>query len=240
MHEGNRAELYRSFNDLVLNETQTERALVNKRMLSVFIWCFLMPAGLSLAGLFLIQLNIVPYRFRTYVDALILIFPVAYAVYYLSTEVLREMPRAFRRGGVANVLNQFGREVDWRLRVCDSMKRTLGASREDWAWIVRNFKIDLDALKYRNRYLTALAGAVFFLIMQGIDSIQGVGDAELTLRHHFRHVGIDNSWPDPLQYLGLGLFLVLLYLSGSQTHQYLSRFLGCVELVANESERVGS
>ena len=220
---------------MVRAETQAERALVNKRMLSVFIWCFLIPTGLSLVGLFLIQFHLMPRRFKFYIDALILVFPMGYAIYYLSTEVLREMPRAFRRGGVASILVQFSRDLEWRMRICESMKSALQAKPGEWVWLVRNFRIDLDALKYRNRYLTALAGAVFFLVMTGIDSIQGPADIELNVRQNLHRGWIESGWSDPVQYLGLGLFLVLLYLSGAQTHQYLLRFLSCAELNASEN-----
>ena len=42
------------------------------------------------------------------------------------------------------------------------------ARAEDWEWVIASFKVDLALMRYRNKYMTALAGAVFFLIMQGI------------------------------------------------------------------------
>ena len=77
--------------------------------------------------------------------------------------------------------------------------------------------------------MTALAGAVFYLILQGVDLL---GDEPPQVAWMKSPMGwIEVSQNDFSQFIGLGLFLVLFYLSGSQTFHSLSRYLNCAELV---------
>jgi hypothetical protein len=110
------------------------------------------------------------------------------------------------------------------------MDKTLAASADEWDWIIANFKMDLRSMEYRTKYLTALAGAVFFLLMQGIDSIVD-GEGKSTWVRTATLGWIETSSSDLSQFVGLALFLVLLYLSGSQTYHSLRRYLDCAELV---------
>ena len=57
-------------------------------MFSVFLWCFLMPVAISIVGLLLIKVGVFPRKARTNLDWLILVFPVLYSLYILSSEVL--------------------------------------------------------------------------------------------------------------------------------------------------------
>ncbi len=226
----NHQERYRGFLDYIGKEAQHERRAVNRRMFSVFLWCFLAPSLLAITLLLLIKLSLLPHQARAYLDWLVLVFPVAYSIYFLSSEVLKEAPAAFRRGGIANVLQQSAHSALWRERVVDELDRSLGGSVSDWSWIIANFEMDLRAMQNRTRHLTGLAGAVFFLIMQGIDSITGVEPPSVWTRHAV--LGwVETSTGNLSQFVGLGLFLVLLYLSGSQTYHHLKRFLDCAELV---------
>lgn len=232
-----RFELYRSFLDFISAETQRERSVVNRRMLSVFVWCFLLPTVISFTILLLVKLNVLPLRARGYTDWLVLVFPVIYSLYFLGSEVLRDIPTAFRRGGMGTTLGQALKEGEWRHRTCDAIRKSIPASSEEWRWIISNFKMDLAVMRYRTRYLTALAGAVFFLIMQGIDSIAEEPDQQKVTWMKDSVLGwIETSSGDMSQFIGLGLFLVLLYLSGSQTSHSLHRYLNCAELLAVENE----
>jgi hypothetical protein len=234
--ELSRSDLYRDFLDVILSESNRQRNAHQRRMVHVFLWCFVIPALLVLGIAVLVQLKVLPRKFRLYLDWISLIFPVLYAFYFLGAEVVSQLPRVFRLGGVSLTLAHCQEQNLWRSQVCSLLaaKRPL-ALTEDWRWVSSAFQMDLDALQYRARYLTALAGAVFFLIMQGLDSITG-----------------ESKWPagpDPTggvsllppdvlfygnlgQFIGLGLFLVLLYLSSSQNVQQLKRFKGCVDLLA--------
>jgi hypothetical protein len=234
--QNSRQELYKNFLDFIRLETQRERLVVNRRMLNVFFWCFLLPAVSSLLVLLLVKLGVLPPRFRIHLDWLVLVFPVAYSIYFLSREVLVEIPEAFKRGGIATSLGGCLKEGEWRDRVAEGMRRTVSSQPEDWLWITESFRMDLQAMRYRARYLTVLAGAVFFLLMQGIDSLTDDGSS--------RHVWMGNklaefldaavSIADLSQFVGLALFLVLLYLSGSQNAHSLERYLNCAELLGLE------
>lgn len=224
-------ELYRDLIEFVKHDVQRERSQVNRRMFNVFLWCFLLPAAASIAFLLLIKFHILPRRARGILDWMALIFPISYSLYILSSEVLAQMPAVFRKGGTSNVLTQSLKETAWRERVCEGMKKSVQATPEEWRWLVASFRIDLSAIQNRTRYLTALAGAVFFLLMQGIDTLGEVtADNPATWNKNPLMGWLESSSNDFSQFIGLALFLVLLYLSGNQTYHSLMRYLGCVEL----------
>ncbi len=226
-----RFELYKTFIEFVAHDIQRQRHQVNRKMFSVFFWCFLLPVLISLVVLVLVKLKVFPRNARNHIDWLVLVLPVLYSLYFLGSEVLMQVPAAFKKGGMANTLGQALKEGEWRDQVAEGLSRVLGASVQEWEWIVANFRMDLQAMQYRARYLTALAGAVFFLLMQGIDSIADDDRKTFWMKPTF--VGwVDATTADLSQYVGLALFLVLLYLSGSQIYHNLSRYLNCAELVA--------
>lgn len=231
-----RQELYQAMIEFIATDIQRERRRVNRRMLNVFFWCFLLPALITVSVLILVKLQILPRAARNHLDWLVLIFPVFYSLYILSSEVLIGVPSAFRKGGIAITLGQAIQEGEWRDKTSEAMERSVSASSEDWAWLVASFKIDLQSMQYRTKYLTALAGAVFFLLMQGIDSLTDDGGKTTWVKSSL--LGwIETSSNDLSQFVGLGLFLVLLYLSGSQTYQSLIRYLGCAELILKKGSK---
>jgi hypothetical protein len=222
-------EAYRSYLEFVGNDLQRERSRTNRRMFSVFLWCFLVPVVISIAGLLLIKIGVFPRKARTNLDWLILVFPVLYSLYILSSEVLVGIPSMFKKGGLAASLKTASQEGEWRDRVSESVLTALNLSEQEWDWVVMSFKMDLENIRYRTKYLTALAGAVFFLIMQGIDSL---GDTSESMNVWLKNpmMGWVEATNDISQLMALALFLVLLYLSGSQTYHSLSRYLTATEL----------
>jgi hypothetical protein len=73
---------------------------------------------------------------------------------------------------------------------------------------------------------------VFFLLMQGIDAISE-DEGRVTWVKSSVLGWIETSAGNNFsQFIGLGLFLLLLYLSGSQAHQSLKRYLNCSDLMA--------
>jgi len=230
-----RQEAYHAFIELVLSDSQQERTAVNRKMLSVLLWCFVFPAVLSGILLVLVRQGIVPFRARVYTDWLFLIFPISYSLYFLTSEVLRDLPGAFRRGGIASNLRQCQTEGAWRERVVELIRRTIQPSREDWRWISASFKMDIERFRYRTRFVTALAGAVFFMITQGLDMLSE-DEGRVTLVKDPNLGWVELSPSDTTQWAGLILFLVLLYLSGSQTTQSLVRYLDCAELGLQDSD----
>ena len=235
MQTKTRPELYRSFIDYVRVEIRRERSTVSRQMFNVFLWCFLFPAIVAITLLLLVKFHVLPRSVRAYLDWVVLVFPVSYSLYFLSSQVLAEIPAAFKSGGMALTLEKSCQENAWRERVCEGLNRTVEASADQWKWIIANFKMDLEAMQYRTKYLTALAGAVFFLIMQGIDSIVDDGQKVTWIRDSV--LGWVEASSNLSQFVGLGLFLVLLYLSGSQTCQSLVRYLNCAELLMMNKEK---
>jgi hypothetical protein len=231
-----RPQLYRELIEFVRLDVQGERSASRRRMFGVFLWCFLLPAVCSAAALLMVKYHVLPLRARASLDWVVLVFPVAYSLYILGSEVLAPLPAVARRGGTANVLGQSLKDTEWRARVCEAMSKTVRATPEEWRWMVESFRLDLEAIQYRTRYLTGLAGAVFFLLMQGIDTLGGdtpVDNPE-TWRKNPLMGWLETSSNDLSQLVGLSLFLLLLYLSGSQTYYSLKRYLGCAELTLLE------
>ena len=241
-----REELYRDFIEFVEKDSQRERNLVNRRMVNVFFWCFLLPAFFSASILFLIKMRVIPTYVRSYVDWGVLIFPVIYSLYVLGNELLPKFPE-MRKSGMVRTLAHAQKAGEWREKTSLEMGKFVAASEDEWRWIMLSFKMDLDALEYRNRYLTALAGAVFFLLMQGIDSLAdggataaavaaasevgGAANSLLSSPHvHRLAMRAESSYSDFTQFIGLALFLTLLYLSGNQTYHSLLRYLNCAQL----------
>jgi hypothetical protein len=222
-------EAYRSFLDFVGNDVQRERHRSNRRMLSVFFWCFLLPAVFAAFFLVMIKMGFLPRKARASLDWLILVFPVLYSLYILSSEFLTGIPSIFRRGGLAVSLNGAAKEGEWRDRVCDSLRTSFQFSEAEWSWIVESFRIDLDNIRHRTKYLTALAGAVFFLIMQGLDSLTDTAESTTWVKNPV--FGWMETSTNVSQFMALALFLVLLYLSGNQTYHALLRYLNSAELV---------
>ena len=100
---------------------------------------------------------------------------------------------------------------------------------QGWRWVISNFEIDLQNVQNRTRYLTALAGAVFFLIFQGIDALDSP-HAEPRWSTSSIMGWFESSTSTLTQFVGLGIFLVLLYVSGNQVYLSLVRYLQCARL----------
>lgn len=224
-----RQEIYRSFIDFIVRDFQTERRAANRRMFNVLLWCFIAPAIGSAVLLLLMKAHILAPSTKGYLQWLVLLFPISYSIYILSSEVISELPGAYRRGGIASTLNQAVKDAEWRERTCESLRSSAELSSADWDWVSTSFRIDLERLQSRNKYLTALAGVVFFFIMQGIDSL---GDAEEKISWIKSPMGwIEAPSDNWYQFVGLAMFLVLFYLSGHQTYQALLRYWNCADLL---------
>lgn len=221
-----RRAAYRRYLEFVQAAHRKDRLDVNRRMRSVFLWCFLAPVVTVALVILMVNFGILPRVFRSYQDWILLIFPVLYSLYFLGSQVLSGVPQAFRRGGFGATLGQAAQESDWRIEVCSAMEKELVWSDDDWHWVIANAEEDLERMQMRTRHLTALAGAVFFLIMQGIDS--------LTNENAFTVIAADPTATTSSEWIGLALFLLLLYLSGQQSVQTLRRFLACARLARRQ------
>jgi hypothetical protein len=100
---------------------------------------------------------------------------------------------------------------------------------------VGNFAIDLQNVQNRTRYLTALAGAVFFLIFQGIDAFDSP-HAEPRWSTTSIMGWFEASSSSFTQFFALGIFLLLLYVSGNQIYHSLERYLHCAQMIQKELE----
>ncbi len=226
-----RYEKYENFLNFVQQINRKEARVVNRQMLHVFFWCFLLPVLITLIVLILVQFGLLPYFFRAYLDWVILIFPVFYAFYFLGAEVLGDLPLFLRRGGASMVLRQSLKESKWRKDTFDDLHGKLNFTTDDWLWVIHSFEIDLRRMRERIRFLTGLAGAVFYLLMQGLDSLSGDSGAPVSWIRDGNRKWVEVASYDIGQFMGLGLFLLLLYLSGMQAARNLERYKDCVDLL---------
>jgi hypothetical protein len=237
--QGPHSDLYREFVDYIQLDIQRERLLANRRILGVVLWCFVIPAVAAIAVLVLVKLGVLPRRLNRYMDWLIVIFPVAYGLYMLGMDALRELPILIRKGGISATLSRALQEERWRARVCGEMKSKFFEPKDPktriqgWSWLVNNLEIDMNNVQNRTRYLTALAGAVFFLIFQGIDSFDSP-HAESRWSTSSIMGWFEASSSSFTQFFALGIFLMLLYVSGNQVYLSLARYLQCARLVLSE------
>lgn len=196
-----------------------DRLIVSRKLFSFVLWCFIAPASVSVLIIVLSNSNVIPKSSRSYLDGVMLVFPVLYSLYFVGAQLLSGVPKVYREGGFAQSLGQALSEYGWRVGVLKEFKPTPPWDSADWDWVIRNLEIDIARLETRARYLTGLAGSVFFLIMQGIDaltvdsSVQNAGDS------------------GPAQWVGLALFLTLFYISSLQTPQNLQRYLSSARLM---------
>lgn len=229
-------EVYLDFLEFVSKDLAEEQVLLNRKIRGVFLWCFAIPAVASATILLFSKVGLLPRSARAWVDWVSLLFPISFSLFTLGSEVIVRIPIRFKKGALAPQLAPALQAGQWRSRVSGQMTKLLHLKKEEWDWVVENFKMDLDSMLQRTRFLTALAGAVFFLVMQGIDS---VADEPLVLPKHMPPQAVllaAGEWAmgGISQYVGLSLFLTLLYLSGAQTHQTLLRYLRSAELARLE------
>lgn len=224
---------YADFLEFVRIDCQKERSRVNRRMFAVFLWCLLFPTASLFLLMALIRMGLLPPALRFYSDWVFLGFPMAYALYAFGTEVVVELPKLFRRGGMATTLDEALREAQWRERVMGELKRKIPASTDEWAAVLQSFQMDLDHFRNRIRYLAALAGAVFFLLSQLLDTLGTEGTGVSASGPGMYVLGRLEQMSTTLsQGLATVILLVLFYLSGMQTVTVLKRYLNCVELLS--------
>ncbi|MGE0615265.1 MAG: hypothetical protein AB7P04_06465 [Bacteriovoracia bacterium] len=228
MLQRTRLKLYTDFSQYISKENQRERGVVTRRIWGVFVWCFLVPIGVSVLFLVFLHTGALPPKFKAYSDWVTLLSPLVYSAYFFGSEFLKNLPSALLAGGVETTLHHQLKLSEWRDQTCETLRAQLGGNQQDWQWLAQTFRMDLRDLLFRIRYMTALSGVVFFIILYGLDSLEdgpSVSDGRMIL-HVFETLMNAGS-----QILLIGLFLVLLYFSGIQIHQSLLRYLDCVELL---------
>lgn len=211
---------------------------MNRRMLGVFIWCFIIPAAALAAGILLIKYQILPARSRALLDSVLLLFPLGYSILVLLREAILEARRRPKMGGLDPFLRQSLSDAQWREGTAEKLRRAVPADPQEWAWIASNFSQDVETMRYRTRFLTALSGTVLFLISQGIDLLDPPQEFPPMMEGRIFIRWLLSVTGEFTQMIGLALFLVLLYLSWSQTLRSLERFLGSIRLLVPEAEPV--
>lgn len=235
----NKMDLYTAFLKFIQEDSQKDRMQVHQQMFSTLLWCFLIPVVFSALILFMVKMGFFPQRAKAWSDVALLIFPLLYSAYFLGSQVLVDVPHLFRSGGLSMSLRQTLKEGKWRTDTTSRMSKSVQATAAEWEWMAENFKMDLRILLGRTRFLIALGGTLFFLLSQSFEfvdhsatlnaSLSGLPvGAELFVRL-FRYFSIEIS-----AVVSLVLFLILLYLTGTQLYHSLHRYLDCAELLSKD------
>lgn len=236
MQHRTRTELYRDFIQFVQRDTQRERTVFKRRMVNVLIWCLALPAFFSMVYTVGVKAGLIATRYQKYSDWIMLAFPVVYSLYFLRSHMAAEAGAEWRKAGIAGNLGQTLRQAEWRDRTCTELQRVVPAREGDWPWISQSFRMDIEEFQNRTKFITALAGAVFFLIFQGLDLLSSDGGHRTEYTPSMVISWVEVASSQMIELAALVLFLVLLYLSGMETVHSLERYLNCSELLRLKAE----
>lgn len=229
IHHKSNQEVYEDFLKFVSSHSQINRAVMNRKMFSVFIWCFATPAITSITVLILVKFGILPVATKQYIEWLVLAFPVAYASLIMGSEIINGLPNLFRYGGLSTTLKQIRKDFDWRTETVEELKQKLQARPDQWKWLAVNFEIDLASLRSRTRFMTIFGGIAFFLVFSGIDHMGTEPVLPDQPSVEYLWILIATTVDGVFQVFAFILFLILLHLSGSQVIQALEKYLSCLE-----------
>lgn len=224
---------YGRFVRWVQEDMDKARITVNQKVFSLVLWSLVMPAAFSviLYGLRKFQI-LPPVRFA---DLILFLPPFLYAMVALWP-TLKDLPRAFRIGGLGAMLEESGKEVDWREEVAARLLKDIPLTRKEWCLIEFHLSEDIERMRAKNRYLAVLAGAVLFFMYQFLDL--GGGQEGPNERGP---MGVFVLWAEQFSQWGgqlsaIILFSSLFYLSGIQLQKHLVRYLVCVRRLARFGE----
>ena len=237
MEKKPRIEMYADFLSFVEQKSKREQSVVNHRLFNVLFWCFILPICLSVLFLLAVRVGLLPHRVKGYLDWLILLFPIGFALFTLVSEAYVDFPLMFRRGGMVTPLREVLKNYEWREMTIQELEKRIVVSPRDWHWIAVNFEIDLKRLEFKAKYLTVLGGALFFLLFQGLDildALTGESGAQVVWTPTILGTWLQWFFNQVMQIVSLLLFLGIFYLSGRQLQHLLERFLHCAQLLSGQ------
>tara|TARA_Y100000590_G_scaffold467963_1_gene648785 strand:+ start:961 stop:1665 length:705 start_codon:yes stop_codon:yes gene_type:complete len=230
VREKKEVKIYSEFLKFVAQDIQIERGILKRRMFSVFLWCFVLPALSYLFVVLSIRLGWLSLRWLFVSDWLLLGFPLVYSLYFLGSEVLWGMRLVVKQGGVNATLKDLEQDTYWRVDTSEKMSIQITAEKDLWKTIYFNFKKDLERMRYRSKYLTVFSAAIFFLIMKGIDVLEPESPVNTQWNAQSFLLWIDQMGGSLNQVVAVFFFLVLLFLSSSEMIHRLEKYLDCAEL----------
>lgn len=227
-------QAFEQFSNWIQEDMSKDRLVMNKKILNVVFWCLILPSVLTVL-LFAIR-KFQFFALDRYFDYIVFFPPFVYVIVSIWP-TLREIPRAFKRGGLSAHLEEAKREVNWRENCVHRMKDSLLFNPNEWRNIYFHLKNEIERAKEQNRYMTVLSGSVLFLMFQFLDlgateSASPVVESPAQLVELW--VTQFSQWG--VQFFSLILFVALFYLSGAQFQRVLSRYLVSVEKIVKDLE----
>ena len=219
---------YGQFVAWVQSDMKKDRAMVNRKVFSVVLWCLILPTAVYILIFMLRKYQIVD-QVR-YADNIIFFPPFIYAMYSLWP-TLRDLPRVFKKGGIGALLDESLKEVTWREKTSAQLQTDLKLTKKEWTLISFHLGQDIERMNHQNRYMTILTAVVLFFMFQFLD----LGGAPEIIQEA-GHAGLVKAWVDQfsqwgVQVISLILFSALFYLSGLQFQRYLTRYWSCLQRI---------
>ncbi len=221
-------QIYEQFSSWIKLDVNRDRAITNRKILSVAVWCLILPIFLTLIAF--LNRKFFQFNIDRYTDDIIFFPPLVYVLISLWP-TLRDLPRVFKKGGFVALVEDSQREVEWREKTSLQMNADLRFGKNEWTLVSFHLKHELDRMRDQNKYMTILTGAVLFLMFQFLDlggnsdMVRAVG-AQAMVRGWVEQFA---QWS--YQFFSLLLFTALFYLSGTQYRRNLLRYLVCVDRI---------
>jgi len=228
-------EIYSSFIAFIKDDMHLERKKMNRRIFNIVFWCILLPLLISIGVIALMVRGFISVTLLPYYEWVILVFPLIYAAYFFGSEVLIQLPRTIRKGGMQTALEQMNEDTQWRNRHCQRLKSLLKLDSSMWKMIHTHFGMDLQNMRSRSNYMMVLVGTMFFMVVQVIDLIAAQEQGKVMLDRITVLEIVFRFYNNFSLLLVLGLFLLLFYMVSMQTHHSLQKYRDCVEILISES-----
>ncbi len=230
-------EHYRSFIKFVDGDVRSKKASMNRQMLRLLGWSFVLPVLFIFTATVLIKVGMVSGEYKKYFDWLLLLCPLLYSVYLVGSDYFKDFGKVFKSNGSSSMVRRAIKEAEWREGIVAGFHQKLGFSKGDWAIIRGHFKAEIELSKKRNVYLTILAGSVLFFAFNGLELLDNSGPNLSTMLLADRvHPGIfvvliQGFLESLAQGSVLILFLILFYFSSHQITSALEKYLDCIDLL---------
>lgn len=213
----------------IQTDLQSDRKAMNKKILNVVLWCLGYPTLLVVLLLLIRRLNF--FYLDRYFDYIVF-FPPAIYIIISIWPMLREVPTVFKKGGISAHLDETTQEIKWREARTSKMIQDLKLNPLEWQQIQFHLKNEIERFREQNRYMTILTGSVLFLLFQFLD----LGNPDPAFVYSKNPQSLAAFWVNQfsqwsVQVFSLIIFVVLFYLSGTQSQRILSRYLVCIDKI---------
>ncbi len=217
----------------IQEDLRKDRFAVHRRIFMILLWCLILPAIIASLLMVGIRLGWLPADWKRFLDWVTVMFPAGFALYVFVTEVATGFPAWIRVGGLGGVLKQIQQESEWRASARERVAAKFKLSPSAWLVVAKRYEADLKQVQFRTNFLVGLGSAVFFILLQGLDLASETDPRPLAVEGPKLLIHLVTLWNETFTRItSLGIFSVLLYLSGVQMVATLRRYIGVLSELA--------